>query len=71
MLEENIKNSLLDNWKCRLYDIDKRELIKEFNSLLEAAKFTGLNIGSIKHSIRNKSKINKEKNKLNKTITFR
>lgn len=59
------------SWKCKVYDVENKELIKEFNSLTSASKFTGVNKASVLYSIRNKTKIEKENNKLNKLITFR
>lgn len=53
--------------KVKVYDVEKKELIAEFDSMNEAAKFTG--VKSVREYINKKSR--SYKNKLGKVICFR
>jgi len=53
--------------KVKIYDVEKKELIKECSSINEAQKFSG--VKCISNYIKTKSK--SYKNKLGKVICFR
>lgn len=59
----------LSKRRVKVYDVEKKELIAEFESVTEAAEFTGVHTGSIARYIKRKYRC--YTNKLNRTICFR
>ncbi len=55
--------------KVKAYDVEKKELIGEFETLIACCKHFGINPGSLTTMIRKKSRC--YKNNLNRTLTFR
>ena len=53
----------------KIFDVEKKELIKRFETVTEAAEFCGLSFSEIKQAI--KYRYRSYKNKLGKTICFR
>jgi hypothetical protein len=74
MYGQSIRGIGYDSWKLNLrpikvYDVEKKELIKTCESVIEAAKFTGLKSSMVSRYTKDKTR--SYKNKLNKTICFR
>jgi len=57
--------------KVKVYDVEKKELLGEFESMTLAANFTGVSVGRIGSYLRNKGRTKKTTNKLGKILCFR
>lgn len=55
--------------KTKVYDAEKQELLGEFASYYEAAKFAGVDPNTVRYHVLRKSRC--IKNKLNKILAFR
>lgn len=55
--------------KTKVYDVENKKLIAEFDSRREAADFAGVDVGVVGMTVRTKCRC--YKNKLGITITFR